>query len=188
MNIFATHPSAKLCAEALDDRRLVKMVLETAQLISTTWSQVMGVHLGYRPTHVNHPCAVWARASSDNLSWLILHAEWLLKEYSRRYDREHASSTIILCAADRMPELIRGKRIPVERTEFVNCARSLARGLDFTHVNDVHSAYRQYMAAKWKVDGMNARWTRRGPPTWYRQMVQGLNVVQTEFLGPMNAS
>lgn len=171
MNIFVTHPHPGMCAQVLDDRRLVKMVLETAQLISTTWHEVTGRHLGYLPTHVNHPCSVWARSSFENLTWLVHHGEALLTEYTRRYERMHASSAVIQCSADRLPELFKMKRLPVERTPFVNCARSTARGLDFTHVEDVHEAYRQYMRAKWKEDGLNARWTRRSPPAWWRSKV-----------------
>ena len=170
MNIFATSPNPKLCAQVLDDRRLVKMVLETAQLISTAWYEVMGVHLGYRPTHVNHPCAIWARESFDNLNWLVHHGEHLLQEYTRRYEKKHSSSAIIECAADRMPELFKAQRIPTPRTPFANCARNAELGLDFTSL-PVHEAYQAYLVEKWKHDGLNARWTRRSPPAWWRSKI-----------------
>jgi len=62
MNIFVVSPDTMECAKALDDLRLNKMIIETAQLLSTAM-RVQG-YTGndiYKSTHVNHPCAVWAR-------------------------------------------------------------------------------------------------------------------------------
>jgi len=58
MNIFVTSNCPKLSAQALDNKRVVKMVLETAQLLSTAIfinSTITYDNL-YKPTHVKHPC------------------------------------------------------------------------------------------------------------------------------------
>ena len=74
MNIFFLDPDPRLAAQYHCDKHVVKMVLETAQLLSGV------VHLNnpadrripdlYSLTHANHPCAVWARAKLDNYAWL----------------------------------------------------------------------------------------------------------------------
>ena len=61
MNIFVPYPDSMKCAEALDDLRLNKMILETAQLLSTAARFHGYVGNVYGSTHINHPCSVWAR-------------------------------------------------------------------------------------------------------------------------------
>lgn len=167
MNIFATSADPRACAQALDNKRLVKMCLETAQLVSTAFHELQGRDLGYKPTHVNHPCSIWARASYKNLEWLIAHWEYLCNEYRYRYeDKIHASYPMIEDAHKRIAGLLRdGWDVTGwEMTPFANCARNTTLGLDFTHVEDVHLAYRQYLSAKWQLTG--ASWRARKPPTW----------------------
>ena len=69
MNIFFFTKNQKLNARLLDDKRLVKMVLETTQLLSN------GLHLNnqkspYKPTHLKHPCSIWSAKSKTNWQWL----------------------------------------------------------------------------------------------------------------------
>lgn len=48
MNIFATSSNPRDCAQSLDDKRLVKMTLETTQILSTVMH--LSGHAGpYRP-------------------------------------------------------------------------------------------------------------------------------------------
>ena len=61
MNIFITSFDSKEAASHLDDLRLNKMILETAQLLSSAYRHLFGDNeLLYKDTHFNHPCAIWA--------------------------------------------------------------------------------------------------------------------------------
>ena len=161
MNIFAVDPHPAVCARWLDDKRLVKMVLETAQLLSTAHTQVRGFNLGYKPCHVNHPCTVWARTSYGNFKWLTALGDKLLLEYEYRYDRQHASRRVIIEAYLAQERLL--DFLPEAQTPFVNCARNTKLGLDFTDL-PVHDAYRRYLKTKWLFFDKKPTWTRRGPP------------------------
>ena len=91
MNIFYLSTCPIESAQMQCDKHVVKMILETAQLLSTalhSWS----FEAPYKPTHKNHPSAVWARKSEQNFSWLSKHFEALCEEYTRRYNRIHKSS------------------------------------------------------------------------------------------------
>jgi len=73
------------------------MILESTQLLWTAWwclEDTITVSDGfrpYRPTHRNHPCAIWARATTGNYAWLCALAEALVAEYHYRYGpRMHA--------------------------------------------------------------------------------------------------
>ena len=93
MNIFYLDNDTRVCAEMHNDKHLVKMILEYAQLLSTahryldgTPTVVRRVTTGrrhtqyilsndldgvlYSATHINHPSAVWVRQSDSNYMWL----------------------------------------------------------------------------------------------------------------------
>jgi len=85
MNIFITSFNSKEAASHLDDLRLNKMILETAQLLSSAYRHLFDDNeLLYKDTHVNHPCAIWARKGIDNYSWLVQYFDDLTKEKIRR--------------------------------------------------------------------------------------------------------
>lgn len=96
MNIFYLDRDPKTAARMQCDRHVVKMILESAQLLSTAhreidgdeWADANGL---YKRTHKNHPSAVWARQSSDNYQWLFRHFLALCDEYSYRYGKTHLS-------------------------------------------------------------------------------------------------
>jgi hypothetical protein len=102
MNIFYLHPDPKTAAKMHCDKHCVKMVLETAQLLSTAHRELDGDELSdrrglYKSTHRNHPSAVWARANRENYDWLVGLFKGLLEEYTARYGQgAHASSKILL--------------------------------------------------------------------------------------------
>lgn len=94
MNIFATNSCPRLSAEDLPDKLLVKMVVETAQILSTAHRVLDGDEAAdgknlYKSTHVNHPSCIWARETDGNYTWLFNHFAWLSLEYEHRYGREH---------------------------------------------------------------------------------------------------
>lgn len=159
MNIFYTSKLPSECAQDLDDKRLVKMVLETAQLLSTTIHELSNditpLRAPYKITHRNHPCAVWARESENNYTWLVNLFGELSNEYTYRFGRQHKCLEHIFTFASIIDYLdfpLREFSIPP------NCT-------PFKEDSDTQNAYRRYMQeVKW-VDG-KARFTRRPPPEW----------------------
>lgn len=84
MNIFYLDQNLKKCAEYHCDKHVVKMILETAQLLSSA-CHFYKEPQGYKPTHQNHPCAVWTRSSQENFLWLAELGHYLNDEYVYRY-------------------------------------------------------------------------------------------------------
>ncbi len=165
MNIFVTSPCPITCAVELDDKRVVKMILESAQLLSTAIHLRSGVLYEdiYKPTHAKHPCTIWACQSLENWEWLYQHMEALCEEYTFRYDRVHKSSFL-------MERLWRYRKIPGfegSLTPFANCTRSEILKVDFRSMSDVHNAYRLYMCAKYSSNP--TKWTKRNPPWWFSE-------------------
>lgn len=95
MNIFIVDADPRRAAIQLHNRHVTKMVLESAQLLST----VHRLHGNedsriYRKTHVKHPCTLWLNTSKENYYWLVQHFEALFKEFTYRYGKVHKSSTL----------------------------------------------------------------------------------------------
>jgi hypothetical protein len=111
VNIFYLDHDVRKCAEMHNDKHVVKMILEYAQLLSTAHRVLDGVELIglsdsgrkkkfwtlgdsrdytlYKATHINHPSAVWVRQSAQNYMWLAEMLEVLCGEYTYRYGKVH---------------------------------------------------------------------------------------------------
>ncbi len=93
MNIFYLNYIAKKCAQSHFDKHVVKMILETMQLLSGVWwmlcpekaKELNKKDKIYKLSHKNHPCAKWARESRSNYIWLAEFGMELCKEYNHRY-------------------------------------------------------------------------------------------------------
>jgi len=153
MNIFVSDTDPVLAAQALDDKRVVKMVLETAQIISAIAHRYGAEGQWYKLTHAKHPCTLWAGDRDSNLIWLAEHGEALSAEYTKRFFKTHASSAVIQRGYRLAPALPVGPCSP-----FANC----------TPYKDmpVVQAYRTYLNDKWRADKRQPQWTVTGPPQW----------------------
>ncbi len=91
MNIFVLDKDPKVCATMHCDKHVVKMILESAQMICTTHHQCyndnLSYNIPYKQTHVNHPCNRWLRDSLGNYLWLVNLTKHLNNEYKYRYDK-----------------------------------------------------------------------------------------------------
>lgn len=100
MNIFFIHKEPRQAARWQCDKHVVKMILESAQMLSTVL-RANGVEDDdcpvklYRSTHAKHPSTLWAGETRTNYEWLCTHALELCAEYTRRYDRRHASQDLL---------------------------------------------------------------------------------------------
>tara|TARA_R110002050_G_scaffold67139_1_gene145463 strand:- start:4240 stop:4731 length:492 start_codon:yes stop_codon:yes gene_type:complete len=161
MNIFAFDRCPMQSASWLDDIRKNKMILESAQMLSTAVRMLdPDTNLSvYKLAYINHPCSKWARASRDNFKWLLSHMSWLYNQKSG----SHASARLI-------PELQQyaenGYFSRDELTPFANCARNLERGVDYSNVDDVHQAYRLYMNDRWRERNITLTWRWGKEPEW----------------------
>ena len=95
------HP--RKAAEAHCDKHIVKMCLETAQILSTV-NRLLGdsSETLYKVTHQSHPCVKWVLEDSKNYFWLMQLFHCLLLEYQHRYNKEHACMKIykFLCSVE----------------------------------------------------------------------------------------
>ena len=160
MNIFVLSLCPRLAARLHCDKHVVKMILETAQLLYTAHHVAGTVDLpmgAYKKTHANHPCALWVRESRANYLWLVELGWWLCKEYQYRYGggKVHKTERHILWLKSCVP------RLPdVPQTPF-----RLAMPDEYKHPDAVQAYQAYYRENKLKVRGIVA-YTRRDRPAF----------------------
>lgn len=92
MNIFFLDSDPKKNAQYHVDRHVVKMIVESLQLLSAAFPPGVAP---YKVTHANHPCAIWVRESRSNYNELVEIAEALCAEYTHRYGKTHKCESLL---------------------------------------------------------------------------------------------
>ena len=147
MNIFILDKDPKIAAQMLCDKHVVKMIVETAQMLCTAASK-LGHDVPYRPTHAKHLCTLWVGESLSNWNWLIEHGLEMCEEYTRRYDRLHKTQSVIEYCRDSSI----GPTSDPGLTPFKLAMPSQYKG------DDAVKSYRDYYIgeksrfAKWKIE------------------------------------
>ena len=168
MNIFALDEDPYAAAAYQCDRHVVKMLLETGQILSTVhwlhdYAGVPDRHITsfYKPTHTRHPCVIWAADTYGNYNWLRHHFHGLHVEYGYRFGKEHATFTRLSIAIDHAPTDMGHPDSIQGLTPF-----ALAMPEQYKLIDNPVDAYRAY----YKYDKMTKpamqRYTKRNPPAW----------------------
>ena len=177
MNIFYLDRDPELAAQYHCDKHVVKMILESAQLLSTAHRVLDGVPVQgksvsglrnvkrwrldnefdsvyYSASHVNHPSAVWVRTSRQHYSWLHDLFANLLNEYTFRYGKIHKCEGL-LKPLQRFPS--NQSHAPFE--EPPQCMPD-----DSKNILSSVIAYRNY----YKIHKASfAKWSVRPTPSWW---------------------
>lgn len=159
MNIFAVDTCPEKSARALPDKLIVKMPLESAQMLCTAHRLLSPEKYCtqfdiYKPAYVNHPCTIWARQTHENYRWLLLHFITLCEEYHFRYGKIHLSWTKLWDGLKTFPMMIdEGELTP------------FAQAMPEQYKSDNHIwSYRKYMIGEKHY----AKWEKgRAKPNWW---------------------
>jgi hypothetical protein len=181
MNLFFLDRDLDRCAEYHIDKHVTKMVLEAAQLLTTTvWvdkyvgyvprkltSEELGVinevkrqqpsienrtFTRYLPTHPNHPSAIWVRSSLEHFYWTINYANALTDEGVYRGFKRHASCEEV----NKLPEPTR--LVDAGWADPTLAMPEHLKGPDHIQAYRMFYMLDKYPFASWKV---------RGKPYWW---------------------
>lgn len=176
VNIFYIDHDPVQAAQWMVDKHVVKMILESAQLLSTAHRLLDGRETEgksktgrkarrwvldddrdsviYQATHINHPSAVWCRQSVENYNWLVDHFFALMNEYTHRYGRKHK------CFGDLSYMLASP---PKNLEEWFWTPMPSAMADEYIISDDSLTNYRNY----YKLGKIRMhKWTNRQPPEW----------------------
>lgn len=180
MNIFVLDNDPVIAAQMLCDKHVPKMIVESAQMLSTAHRMLDGTpvrrpsksgktmqqyytfgddrdNLYYLAVHKYHPCTTWTMASKANYEWHYNHFKAMGDEYTFRRNKKHATIEKLGSLLSKVP-----KNIPdIGLTEF---AQAMNHYPDCKVQGDAVAAYRNYYHAakpfaKWD-------WGREAPDWW----------------------
>lgn len=183
MNIFILDTDPKKAAEYHCDKHVVKMILESAQLLSSAhWIHFLhnsnkslkdfkkvkdlkewlynNIHSNKKPpyklTHHKHPCSIWTRENNKNYLWLVSLLDNLCAEYTKRYHKIHKTAQYIKWFKNNLPVNI---KVSSDITPFKICMDN-----EYKSSDDPVCSYRNYyVKAKSKI----AKWKYTEEPRWY---------------------
>lgn len=180
MNIFILDRNPVKAAQMLCDRHIPKMIVESAQMLSTAHRLLDGKpekrksrsgktiqtyyafgdvrdHLYYAAVHKHHPCTLWTMESKQNYDWHYGHFVSMSREFEYRRNKKHVTfeklGKILAAPPENIPH--------IGLTEF---AQAMSHYPDCKVPGDAVQAYRNYYHyakdfAKWE-------WKRPAPDWW----------------------
>ena len=181
MNIFYLSHDVRECAKFHNDKHCVKMILEYCQLLSTAHRVLDGQEnviksngrnkkvwrlsderdqILYSATHINHPSAIWCRASDSNYLWLHSLLVELCSEYTYRYGKTHK------CESSGLVNQLRHCPNNIRNAEFTQPTPAMPDEVKILN-NSLESYRNYYIKNKTKL----ANWKNRSVPQWYMESV-----------------
>jgi len=163
MNIFAIEgdPATNSIdwiksAQSQDNYRVVKMILESCQMLCTTINILSDAHVApYKSTHKGHPSTKWVRASSANFEALVEHTTAMIEEYQARFGKVHKCTAVL----DKCLKLYDASLFP----EHEPTPLPLAIPPEFRSDNIIES-YRRFYASKPRM-----RYPANKIPSWFKE-------------------
>ena len=183
MNIFYLHKDTTTAAKWHVDKHVVKMIVESAQLLCTahrmndgvktearsktgrkTWRYIMEDEKRqkelYQAVHYHHPSAVWCRETKQQYFWLYDLFKALGHEYTYRYGKIHSTNFKLNQILSNAPNNIseRWREPPPAMQHYPQC---IVPG-------DSIQSYRNYYI---EAKAYFAKWTKRDTPEWFAEGV-----------------
>ena len=183
MNLFILDKDPVKAAQLQCDKHVVKMIVESAQMLSTAHRMLDGyvekrlsksgkrminywVHpdsnlevVLYKAVHFGHPCTVWTQESVSNYIWHYTHFTALCDEYQYRYNKKHSTDTLLRNILIRPPININEEG----PTPFKLAMKSNPECM----FDDPVKSYQLYYQTK--QDRFKMVWTGRDTPSWFQR-------------------
>ena len=179
MNIFILDNDPVIAAQEQCDKHVVKMIVESAQMLSTVHRMLDGTMERrpsksgamlqywklhderettlYKACHFNHPSTVWTRDEKANYQWHYEHFIALCDEYTYRSGKVHSTDTKLRKELKQVPT-----NIPVKHMTPFKLAMGSNPECMF---EDAVKSYRAFYHTKQEKCSMV--WTKRPIPSWF---------------------
>jgi len=192
MNIFALDENPKNAAMMHCDKHVSKMVVESAQMLSTAHRVIDGVEESrpsksgkrmvkywkhtnddleeslYKACHVNHPSSKWTRDSVCNYLWHYELFKYLSEEYQFRYGRTHLTW-------QKLGDVLASPPVNMSKIEMTPFELAMGSNPECMNHDDPVGSYRAFYMTK--QDRFNMVWSKRDVPYWfkYNEVVEKIN-------------
>ena len=167
MNLFILDNDPIKAAQLQCDKHVVKMIVESAQMLSTAHRMLDGVQTRrksqsgktmskywelpddreavlYKAVHMGQPCTVWTMQNDNNYRWHYDHFSALCREYTYRYDKTHATQTKLKSYLMKLPNNIK-EGWKYQMTPFALAMKAEPQCIN---ENDIVQSYKDYYQTK----------------------------------------
>ena len=182
MNIFILSENPVEAAQFQCDKHVVKMVVESAQMLSTVHRILDGTLMRapsksgktmskhwihpdktldetlYKAVHMSHPCTVWTMQTNTNYRWHYEHFCALCDEYTYRYGRIHATNLKLRNVLASAPKNI-------QKGELTQFPLAMKANPECMFPEDPVRSYRMFYETK--QDRFRMVWSKRDVPNWF---------------------
>ena len=181
MNIFVLDICPVKAAQMQCDKHIVKMILESGQMLSTAHrvldgsvcrmpsksGKTMVKHWQlpdcrdeglYKAVHVGHPCTVWSMESAENYQWHYAHFRALALEFEDRYGKSH-KSWVDLC------DLLSMSPTNIPKIGLTPFKLAMGAAPECNNPEDPVGSYRAFYITK--QDRFSMTWSKREVPEWF---------------------
>ena len=180
MNIFVLDKDPMKAAMMMCDKHIPKMIIESAQMLSTVHRMLDGTpvkrrsksgktiqtyytfgdirdDLYYLAVHKYHPCTTWTAESLQNYNWHYYHFVSMAKEFKFRRGKEHITFT-------KLGPILAAPPINIKDIGLTEFVQAMTHYPECMVPGDAVQAYRNYYHkakpfAKWE-------WGREAPTWW----------------------
>jgi len=183
MNIFILSKDPVEAAQLQCDKHVVKMIVESAQMLSTAHRMLDGYQEKrpsksgkrminywvypepeleaylYSAVHHGHPCTVWTMQTNANYEWHYKHFIALCDEYTYRYGKVHATDTKLRNILRKPPSGIKWSNL------YTDFPLAMQHEPQCMHEGDPVRSYQEYYQTK--QARFNMIWTKRDVPEWF---------------------
>jgi hypothetical protein len=168
MNIFALYQQPRLSARVHCDQHLHKMILESAQLVSS--AMYLRAHIDlqgvlYKPAYLGHPCTNWTAQSNHNILWVCELADELAIIRDELDCPYHASSEVIKTVRDYM-----GQEFPYTDARHADprifCGPAFISLRTDIPTEEKYRRYYNYKRKQWEAEGKKMTWNNRPTPSF----------------------
>ena len=185
MNLFLVNKNIQECVHGLCDKHVIKMILETAQMVYSAWHvrsplPPCGDLNPYRKTHVNHPMSIWVRHSVYHYQWACMYGILLCYEYTHRYGRIHKTQAHLerLYSWGYPPKSLDDVPVKKQSKQWINATSGIPNVFEYfplcmddayyvqvDGMYDAELSYQKYYQTK--QDKFKMVWTNADVPKWF---------------------
>lgn len=181
MNVFVLDKNPVLAAKMHCDKHVPKMIVESAQMLSTAHRMLDGSAVKrpsksgktmvtyyelpdsredilYKSVHMNHPCTVWTRESAHNYDWHYRLFVALCEQFRFRFEKDHATELLLKEPLKQLPKNIPHKGL----TQFPLAMGSNPECMD---PSDPVKSYREFYQTK--QHRFDMKWKKVPIPGWF---------------------
>lgn len=188
MNVFILDTDPVLAARAHNDVHVRKMIVESGQMLSTTYRMLTGEEqrrpsasgktmqrywkiedelddILYKAVHFNHPCTVWTRQSKAHWDWHLALFNALCDEYTFRSGKVHETDR-------KLRDILNSLEMEFPTDKFLGFAVAMDQYPHCKVPNDPVQSYRNYYVDQ-KL--RFTAYTKRETPEWLAPFLESGN-------------